>query len=382
MRFSPVKKLLRFVSTGTTEMKRRFIFLVFVCCVLNTAAQKITDTSFVRSLVQAGEESRSQIESLGKEVAALKLQIQKQQRLGADRFINIAMFLDVAISSANNLQSLITKESYRNKIVSLNNPAGNELGFNLEIEIQNSLKPLLQKVKKTNKDKFGQVVNSFLNTGKKGLSLFPAGNVFTSIVGMVGNLTVQEKNIDQDDLERFVQSIEKYFVQYEKLYESSRAFNIEMEKLKARTKLLQDDIRLLLHDLIISINSNVKRQQLKAFSIEELTIRYFNPKNITEQLNRPGYPSAQFPEDAVKSAKEIANSIQRIYDDYAVVYNNNFKEIKSIIADARSVSPMIDQVQLNKTIKELEALFLESRTADSDNLRLKTLFDRLEPVMR
>jgi hypothetical protein len=363
-------------------MKKHFFFPAFVCCMLNTTAQKVTDTAFVRSLVHASEESRNQIENLGKEVAALKLQIQKQQRLGYDRFINMAMFLDVAISSANNLQSLITKESYRNKIVSLNNPAGNELGFNLEMEIQNSLKPLLQKVKKTNKDKFGQVVNSFLNTGKKGLSLFPAGNVFTSIVGMVGNLTVQEKNIDQDDLEKFVQSIEKYFVQYEKLYESSRVFNIEMEKLKVRTKLLQDDIRLLLQDLIAAANSSIKRQQLKGLSTEELTISYFNPKIIPEQLSKPASSPARFPEDAVKSAKEIANNIQRIYDDYAVIYNNNFKEIKNIITDARNVSPMVDQVQLNKTIKELEALFSESRTADSDNLRLKTLFDRLELVMQ
>lgn len=39
------------------------------------------------------------------------------------------------------------KESYRNKIASLNNPTSNELGLSLEIEIGNALKHLLEKTK-------------------------------------------------------------------------------------------------------------------------------------------------------------------------------------------------------------------------------------------
>lgn len=158
-------------------------------------AQKQRDTMVLANLIQANEESKAQIQNLNKQVADLKLQIQKQQRVGYDKFTNTSLFLDAAISSANNLQTLISKESYRNKIASLNNPTSNELGFNLEMEIQNAMKPLLAKAKKTNTAKFSQVVGSFLNAGKGGLSLFPAGNVFTSIVGMAGNLTVQEKNI-------------------------------------------------------------------------------------------------------------------------------------------------------------------------------------------
>ena len=114
-----------------------------------------------------------QLQILIKEINGLKLQLQNKGQVGCLKFIEASSFLDAAISSANNLQSLVLKESYRNKIASLNNPTSNELGFNLEMEIQNALKPLMQKAHKTNTTKFSQVVSSFINTGKSTLSLFP-----------------------------------------------------------------------------------------------------------------------------------------------------------------------------------------------------------------
>lgn len=133
----------------------------------------------------------------------MKRQLQRQQKLGFDKFTNTSLFLDAAISSASNLQPLVLKKSYRNKIASLNNPSSNELGFNLEIEIQKAIKPMLAK-EKNNTGKFSQAVVSFLNAGKGGLSLFLADDVFTSIVGIAGNLIVQEKNLKQKDLDEFI----------------------------------------------------------------------------------------------------------------------------------------------------------------------------------
>ena len=144
------------------------------------------------------------LQILIKEINVLKLQLQSQQQSGFANFSTASSFLDAAIGSSNNLQSLILKESYRNKIASLNNSTSNELGFNLEIEIQNALKSLMAKAHKTNTSKFSQVVSTFMNTGKSTLSLFPAGNLFTSIVSMAGNLTVKEKSIDQQDLDSFI----------------------------------------------------------------------------------------------------------------------------------------------------------------------------------
>jgi hypothetical protein len=362
-------------------MKRVALFvLILFLFYSKTSSQRFVDSALYKSLVRANEESRSQIQSLNKQLADLKAQVQKQQRIGYDKFTSTSLFLDAAISSANNLQALISKESYRNKIVSLNNPTSNELGFSLEMEIQNAMKPLLAKAKKTNTNKFGQVVGSFLNTGKSGLSLFPAGNVFTSIVGMAGNLTVQEKAIEQKDLDDFIKSIEKYFNQYERLYQSNLQFNGEMEKLKTRLRLLQSDIKLLLQDLVLALDKNIKRQQLKNLPTEELMLRYFDNKKISEQLSKDN--PAQYPQDATKTCKEIANSIQRIYDEYTAIYNNNFREIKSIISDTRNVSVMVNHIQLNQTLRDVEALYTESRSIDADNLRLRTLFDRLEIVIR
>ncbi len=351
--------------------------LVLSCT--NLSAQKLPDST-LNALVHSNEESKLQIQNLNKQVADLKLQLQKQQRIGYDKFTNTSLFLDAAISSANSLQTLISKESYRNKIVSLNNPTSNELGFSLEMEIQYAMKPLLAKAKKTNTNKFGQVVGSFLNTGKTGLSLFPAGNVFTSIVGMAGNLTVQEKAIEQKDLDEFIKSIEKYFNQYERLYQSNIRFNSDMEKLKTRLKLLQSDIRLLIQDLVLALDKSLKRQQLKSLSTEELMLRYFDSKKILDQLNKGG--QVQYPQDAIKTCKEIANSIQRIYDEYTTIYSNNFKEIRSIIADTKNVSAMVNQIQLNQTLRDVETLYTESKSLDADNLRLKTLFERLEIVIQ
>ncbi len=347
---------------------------------INLSAQKLPDSTLT-TILQSNAEAKLQIQNLNKQVADLKLQLQKQQRIGYDKFTNTSLFLDAAISSANNLQALISKESYRNKIVSLNNPTSNELGFSLEMEIQTAMKPLLAKTKKTNTNKFSQVVGSFLNTGKTGLSLFPAGNVFTSIVGMAGNLTVQEKGIEQKDLDDFIKSIQKYFNQYERLYQSNLVFNSDMEKLKTKLRLLQSDIKLLIQDLVLSLDKSVKRQQLKNLSTEELMLRYFDTKKILEQLNKTNN-QVQYPQDAIKTCKEIATNIQRIYDEYTTIYNSNFKEIRNIIADTKNVSAMVNQIQLNLTLKEVESLYAESKTIDSDNLRLKTLFERLEVVIQ
>jgi hypothetical protein len=342
-------------------------------------AQKLPDST-LNNLLQSNQESKLQIQNLNRQVADLKLQLQKQQRVGYDKFTNTSLFLDAAISSANSLQTLISKESYRNKIVSLNNPTSNELGFSLEMEIQNAMKPLLAKAKKTNTSKFGQVVGSFLNTGKSGLSLFPAGNVFTSIVGMAGNLTVQEKNIEQKDLDDFIKGIEKYFNQYERLYQSNTRFNSDVDKLKTRLRLLQSDLQLLIQDLVLALDRSIKRQQLKNLSTEELMLRYFDSKKILEQLNKG--TQVQYPSDAIKTCKEIANNIQRIYDEYTSIYNCNFKEIRSIISDTKNVSTMVNQIQLNQTLRDVESLYSESRALDADNLRLRTLFDRLEIVIQ
>lgn len=340
---------------------------------------QVVDSSIIKNLQIANEASKIQIQNLNKEMIELKAVLQRQQKQGYDKFTTASQFLDIAISSTNNLQSLILKESYRNKIVALNNPNSNELGFNLEAEIQTALKPLLAKTSKTNNNKLGQVVGSVMQTGKTSLGLFPAGNVFTSLISMVGNVTVQEKKIEKEDLDNFIKSIEKYFNQYERLHQANKQFNIDMERLKSKLKILQEDIQLQLIDLIVILDKTTKRKQLKHYSTEDLMLQYFDGRKILEQLNKqPMGIQIQFPQDAIKGCKEITNNIQLIYDEYMKIYDSNYKEIRSVINDTKAVGTGIDQIKLNNTLKELEMLYIESKNMDAANLRLKTLFDRLE----
>lgn len=357
----------------------KYLLILFFPYFYANAIFAQTDSVIIQKLQLANESSKQQIFQLNKEVQDLKLALQKQTKQGYDKFSLCSNFLDAAISSSNNLQSLVLKESYRNKIVSLNNPTSNELGFNLELEIQNALKPLTAKVTKTNASKLNQVVSSVMQTGKTSLGLFPAGNVFTSLVSMVGNVTVQEKKVEKEDLDQFIKSIEKYFDQYEKLHVANKQFNIEMEKLKSKLKILQEDIQLQIIDLIVVLDKTVKRKQLKNYTIEDLMLQYFDNKKIQEQLNKQAIGTQiQFPQDAIKSCKEIANNVQRIYDEYMKIYDNNYREIKNIISDTKSVGTGVDQIKLNATLKELEVLYTDSKNTDATNLRLKTLFDRLE----
>jgi hypothetical protein len=183
-------------------MKTLALCIIFLPISAAVTAQNtaMPDTILIKNLQQANEISQQQIQQLGNEVQDLKAALQKQQKAGFDKFSTCSVFLDAAMSNTNNLQSLISKESYRNKIVALNNPTSNELGFNLEMEIQNALKPLIAKTSKTNTSKLGQVVNSVMQIGQTSLGLFPAGNVFTSLVSIVGNSTVQEKKLKKKTL--------------------------------------------------------------------------------------------------------------------------------------------------------------------------------------
>ena len=268
----------------------KFLLTSFLFCFISikayTQKQQVADTVIIKNLQQANESSKLQMQQLSKEVNDLKAALQRQQKIGVDKFSSCSVFLDAAISSTNNLQSLILKETYRNKIVALNNPTSNELGFSLEVEIQNALKPLLSKTNKTNTSKLGQVVGSVMQTGKTSLGLFPAGNVFTSLISMVGNVTVQEKRIEKEDLENFIKSIEKYFNQYERLHVANKQFNNDMEKLKIKLKILQEDIQLQVVDLIVVLDKTQKRKQLKNMPVEDLMLLYFDTKKIQEQLNK------------------------------------------------------------------------------------------------
>ncbi len=347
----------------------------------SSIAQK-SDSTFIDSLIKENELSKEQIANISKELSNLVQQLQNQQTSEYNKFLKIAYYLDAVITTTSSLQALILKENYRNKIASLNNPVNTDLGFSLQAEIQIALKPIVQKLKKTSKDKFSTVIGSIMETAKRNTnSLFPAGNIFSTLLGLVGNLSISEKGITQEDLDQFVKKIEIYFSQYEKLNVANRSFNSELTKLITKLNKLKEKNRVLLQDLITSLNKNVKRAQLASISSEDLILQYFEIKKIEAILKSEKSKSITFPTDAIKSCKEIMVDINEIYNEYVTIYTQNFNEIKGILVSTRSLGSSINTLQLNKTLIEVEALYTESRSLDKDNLRLKTLQERLEQIL-
>jgi hypothetical protein len=79
-----------------------FVFCTFLCA--NLEAQNITDST-LNTLIHSNEQSKLQIQNLNIQVADLKTQLQKQERIGFDKFTNTILFLDAALSSANNCRT-------------------------------------------------------------------------------------------------------------------------------------------------------------------------------------------------------------------------------------------------------------------------------------
>ena len=99
------------------------------------------------------------------------------------------------------------------------------------------IKPLLDKAKHVNTNKFMDVVGSLVgNQSKGGLtkSLIPATSIFSTLTSLVGNLTINEKRITRNDLDSFILNIGRYFGQYEKLHRINQQFDISIDKTDLR----------------------------------------------------------------------------------------------------------------------------------------------------
>jgi len=259
------------------------------------------------------------------------------------------------------------------------------MGFNLENEIQTALKPLLAKAKTTNINKFSQVVSSLVsNQSKTTTTKVVAGvnPIFSTLLGLVGTLTIQEKKITREDLDSFILATSKYFVQYEKLNQANILFDQNIEKLNSRLKDLQFDIKEYMLDMITILNRNIQRSQLKNSNTEELFLKYIDKgkleaifsSGVLDDLNT----SFRYPTDGIKTAKDIAYNLQKLFNEYQKVYGDNYQQIRSILLESKSLGKNINTRQIDASLKELEELYNESKNSDILGLRLNTLFERLK----
>ena len=322
----------------------------------------------------------------------------RQQKLHS-QYTAAIEFADAAINSIAALNSLIKKENYRNKISSFNNPTSSDMGFNLQLEIQTALKPMLDKAKNVNPNKFIEVVGSLVgNQNKGGLvkNLIPASGIFNSLTSLVGSLVVTEKRITKDDLDSFMLNIGKYFGQFEKLNRINQQFDISLDKTDIRLQELQVDLKDYLLDLIVACNSNVQRSSLKQKNIEELFLKYLdkteiekqivksfkddNSETINTNLQTPNI-GIYFPTDNIKTAKDITSICQKIFAEYQKIYTANYNDIKNILQETKSLGKSINTQTVDNSLNELQTLYNESKNADALNLRLNTLAERLKTLV-
>ncbi len=301
------------------------------------------------------------------------------------QFSASADFLDAAINSINSFQSILKKENYRARVISFNNPTSTDLGFSLENEINAALKPLLSKAKNTNPAKFSDIVSSIIQTPSKipvVKTAIPAINpVFSSLIGLVGTLSVQEKKITRSDLDSFILTTSKYFVQYQKLNQANILFDQNINRLNNRMSELQFDIKEYLLDLITIIYKTVQRAQSRNKNAEELFLQYLERTTLMQKLEPEILFEIIFPADGIKTAKDIAYNLQKLFNEYQKVYAENYQQIRAILMESKAIGKNVNTRQVDASLKELELLYNESKNADSLGLRLKTLFERLKVLV-
>ena len=317
------------------------------------------------------------------------LYAQPPKRENKKNVLSIAYFIESANNSVNSLNGLLRKDNYRNKITSLNNPANNELGFNLKSEILTALRPLLAKAKKTDTKKFKEVVENFLNNPEENgigsvKKYLPALGIFSTVLSLVGNLVVMEKTITQQDLNEFVNKIQQYFIQYEKLNMINEQFAQQLQDLLERAEEAREDLKEFLVECISMLNGGLTKQSLKEMQVEYLIQKYYDPQKLQAWLDtcQVNNDKILYPPDAPTSVKLLTSQIKKLQKEFESVYQENYSQLKELIASLKTAIPNLDQEQIAKTNSELDKLYSDSRQADLINLNINLVDERMNTVCR
>ena len=301
--------------------------------------------------------------------------------------LSIAYYVESANNSINSLNGLLKKDNYRNKITALNNPANNDLGFNLKTEIMAALKPLLAKAKRTDHKKFNEVIDGLLNTNDEtGLNvvqkIFPASSIFSTILSLVGNLVITEKGITTGDLDEFTTRLQQFFVQYEKLNEINEQFSVQIQRLLQKTDEMKDDLKEFLLDCITTMNRTITKESLKEKTVESLIQKFYDPQKIQTWLDTTETKGMIYPADAATSVKFLTSSIKKLQREFENIYEDNYKQLKELIVSLKNNISNLDQKQLEKTNVEIDRLYNDSRQADVINMNLAQVDERMNTVCK
>lgn len=302
--------------------------------------------------------------------------------------LSVSYFIESANNSLNSLNSLLRKDNYRNRITRLNNPVNNELGFSLKNEILIALKPIMDKTKKTDTKKFKEVIENFLNNpednGIKSVkTLMPTLGIFSTVLSLVGNLVITERSITKEDLNKFTARIETYFAQYAKLNEINESFSMKVQDLLERTESARDDLKEFLIECITTLKPTLQNANMNELQLEILLQRHYDPQKLMAWMDTAMLSDSElFPPDAATSVKTITSVIKKLQTEFESIYNENYRELKELIASLKTSVSNLDQVQLAKTSADLDQLYKESRQADVVNLNISVVQERMNTVCR
>jgi hypothetical protein len=121
---------------------------------------------------------------------------------------------------------------------------------------------------------------------------------------------------------------------------------------------------------------------LKNLSYEALFLQYLDRGKLETLWLSDGFsePDVRYPSDGIKGAKDLANNLQKLFNDYQKVYTENYTQIKTILSEAKKLGKNINVQQVDASLKEVDELFNESKASDVMSLRLTTLFERLKTL--
>lgn len=203
--------------------------------------------------------------------------------------------------------------------------------------------------------------------------------MYNSLLSIIGNLALNEKRITREDVDTFLYVTGKYFAQYEKLRQANVAFDEDIKKFNVRLYELQFDIKEFMADIIRMLHADLSRKELRIKPLEELLLRYLN-ESVMENIVKTS-TKLKYPGDGVKTSKEIVYGIQKLFDEYLNLYLKNYNEIRNVLLQTKELGNTIDVKQIDLTLQDFDILFRESKEADIINLRLNTLFERLNTLV-
>jgi len=142
---------------------------------------------------------------------------------------NTAYLFELMNEKLNTLRAISQVESYRTALGDLNNPADESLGFSYNKKV---LQLLNSRVKpRKGGEKMLQMAKLFLDdpTVQSVTSSTPILNIGTSLVSLIANVAIQDKDVSASDVTRFKEELDKYTIYYVRLNDLNSRFQSSLQ---------------------------------------------------------------------------------------------------------------------------------------------------------